>query len=230
MPTNKSQRSDRRDRLLRSAGAIFARWGYDKTSVDDIARDACISKGSVYLEFRSKDELFKAVIYRELAEYTEDWLRRFEKDPGGWSFARMFQHSLAAIEANPFMKALVTRDQRIYGNFLQRDPDLIALAVSSRTELFDKLQQVGAVRSDIPAPTLAYLVSAMGYGLIMGSEVFPDGTQRPFEEAIRALGLLLDRGLGPARARSNPAARTLLIEMVKKIRANLNVGEGPANE
>jgi AcrR family transcriptional regulator len=43
--------------------------------VDDIARKAGASKGGVYLEFSNKDALFKAVIFRELGRYTEDWLR-----------------------------------------------------------------------------------------------------------------------------------------------------------
>jgi len=219
-----SRRSDRRDRLLRSAAAMFARWGYDKTSIEDIARDAAVSKGGVYLAFRSKEALFKAVIYRELGRYTQDWLSRFENDPGGWSFARMFQHSLAAIDANPFMKALVTRDQRIYGTFLQHDPDLIAMTVSLRTELFEQLQRAGAMRDDIPAPVLAYLVSSMGYGLIMGSEVFPERSKQPFEETLRATGLLLDRGLGPTQGHNEEAARKLIISMVDKIRAGLAAG------
>src|SRR5512143_3973213 len=92
---------NRRERLLESAGRLFSLWGFDKTSMDDVAREAGVSKGAVYLEFQGKDALFKAVLYREFRRYSEDWLRRFEGDPGEWSFARMFEHSIAAVNANP---------------------------------------------------------------------------------------------------------------------------------
>lgn len=215
-------RSTRFDRLLISAASLFARWGFDKTSMDDIAREAGVSKGGVYLEFPNKEALFKAVVHREFARYAEDWLQRFERDPGAWSFARMLQHSIAAVNANPLIKALVTRDSRVYGSYLQRDPELLSLAVSMRSEFFGQLQQVGAMRDDIPAAVLAYLVSVMGYGLVAGAEVMPAEHRVPFEEALGALGLLLDRGLAPAEQPSNKdAARALLIAMVEKMQAAL---------
>ena len=141
--------TNRRQRLLRSAGALFSRWGFDKTSMDEIAREAGISKGTVYLEFPNKDALFKAVLHWEFARYAEDWLRRFEQDDANWNFARMVQHSLAAVAANPFIKALMMRDQRIFGSFLRRDKELFGMAVSMRAELFGLLQQAGTVRDDI---------------------------------------------------------------------------------
>ena len=97
-----SSQLDRRQRLLQSAASLFSRWGFDKTSVDDIAREAGISKGAIYLEFPNKDALFKAVVHREFAHYMQDWLHRFEKDHGDWSFARMIQHSIGAIVYSPY--------------------------------------------------------------------------------------------------------------------------------
>jgi AcrR family transcriptional regulator len=216
-----SNQLDRRERLLKSAASLFSRWGFDKTSMDNIARDAGISKGAVYLEFPTKDALFKAVMHREFARYMQDWLHRFENDHGDWSFARMIQHSIAAIDSNPFVKALLMRDQRLFGNFLQRDRELFRLAISARAELFSQLQEAGTMRDDIPAPVLAYLVSVTGYGLIAGNAVVPDENKVPFEEAIQAWGLLLDRALAPPRGQNRSAARALLIPMVERMQAAL---------
>jgi AcrR family transcriptional regulator len=225
-----SNRLDRRERLLESASSLFSRWGFDKTNVDDIAREAGISKGAVYLEFPNKDGLFKAVVHWEFARYMQDWLRRFEKDHGGWSFARMIQHSIAAVDSNPFVKALLMRDQRLFGSFLRRDKELFRLAISARSEFFSQLQQVGSMRDDIPAPVLAYLVSVTGYGLIAGDEVVPDENKVPFGEAIKAWGLLLERAVAPPRARNRKAARALLVSMVEKMHAALRDLDKPAAE
>jgi AcrR family transcriptional regulator len=223
-----SSQSDRRERLLACASSLFSRWGFGKTSVDDIARETGISKGAVYLEFPNKDALFKAVVHWEVARYMQDWLRRFEKDHGDWSFARMIQHSIAAVDANPFVKALLKRDQRIFGSFLRRDKGLFRLAISARSELFSQLQETGTMRDDIPARVLAYVVSVTGYGLIAGDEVVPEENRVPFEEAIQAWGLLLERGVAPPRAGNRKAARSLLVSMVEKMQAGLRDLDKPS--
>lgn len=225
-----SSQVDRRERLLESAGRLFALWGFNKTSMDDVAREAGVSKGAIYLEFPGKDELFKAVLYREFGRYSEDWLQRFERDPGDWSFARMFQHSIAAVNANPMIKALLTRDRRIYGSFLRRDTELLSQSISMRAELFKNLQDLGALRDDIPARVLAYLMTAIGYGIVTAEEVIPGENQISFEEAIRGLGLLLDRGLAPARVKNPKEARAFVIAMVEKMRAALQGGRRPDAE
>lgn len=219
---------DRRPRLLQAAATLFSRWGFDKTSVDDIAREAGISKGAVYLEFPNKDALFKAVMHWEFARYMQDWLRRFEQDHGDWSFARMLQHSIAAIDSNPFIKALLMRDQRLFGSFLRRDKELFRLAISARSEFFSQLQEAGAMRPDIAARVLAYVVSVTGYGLIAGAEMVPEENKIPFEEAIQAWGLLLERAVAPARLRNRKAARKLLVSMVEKMQAALRDLDKPA--
>lgn len=213
----------RRDRVLGAASDLFARWGFDKTSMDDIAQGAGISKGAVYLEFAGKEELFRAVMYRELGRHMEDWLRRFEADPGEWSFARMFQHSLAAIQANPLVRALMTRDRRVFGSFLRQDGELFSAVISIRAELFQNLQKAGAMRDDIPAPVIAYLVSVIGYGLVASDEVVPEQSKVPFDEALAGLGLLLDRGLATS-AGSRRRGREFIVAMVEQMKTRLHAG------
>jgi AcrR family transcriptional regulator len=48
--------------ITQAAMEAFAEHGYDATRVDDVAKRAGISKGLLYLYFRTKEELFKAVI------------------------------------------------------------------------------------------------------------------------------------------------------------------------
>lgn len=225
MASLSTSRISRRERLLESASALFARWGYDKTSVDDIARESGISKGAVYLEFQGKEHLFHAVLYRELERYAEDWRRRFESDSGEWSFARIFQHSLAAIQANPLVRALLTQDRKVFGGFLSRDSELFGAVIALRVDLFGKLQDLGAMRSDIPAPVLAYLISAIEFGIVAADYVIPEGGRVTFPETMNGLGLLLDRGLSPERVQNREKARELILEGVGKMMAMLRAKE-----
>ena len=58
--------SERRDRVLAAALATFARYGYRKTSMDDVARAAGISRPGLYFLFDSKPDLFRAAVTRAL--------------------------------------------------------------------------------------------------------------------------------------------------------------------
>lgn len=50
-------RSDQEVKILESTGVLFERYGYRKTTIEDIAKESKIGKGSVYLHFESKEAL-----------------------------------------------------------------------------------------------------------------------------------------------------------------------------
>jgi AcrR family transcriptional regulator len=61
----------RQDEILQAACSIFARLGYSATNVEDIANEAGMAKGTVYLYFKSKEEIFAAVLARDVESLTE---------------------------------------------------------------------------------------------------------------------------------------------------------------
>ena len=74
---------DREERILRAASNLIAHYGYDKTTVSDIAREAGISKGAVYLHFASKEDLFEALLRNEIVDYSQRWVERIKQTPMG---------------------------------------------------------------------------------------------------------------------------------------------------
>src|ERR1700759_5383530 len=56
----------RHQEVLEAARRIFARLGYSATNVEEIAKEAGMAKGTVYLYFKSKEEVFAAVLARDL--------------------------------------------------------------------------------------------------------------------------------------------------------------------
>ena len=56
-----------RDKILSVANKLFSRFGFHKTSMDEIARIARKAKGSLYYHFASKEDLFKEVVSKEIA-------------------------------------------------------------------------------------------------------------------------------------------------------------------
>lgn len=53
---------NRAELILEAAIELFSRYGYERTSIDDIAKHLGIGKGSVYLEFRTKEDILMRII------------------------------------------------------------------------------------------------------------------------------------------------------------------------
>ena len=62
----RSDKAEREERILTAAAELFVHYGYDKTTVDDIARAAGVSKGTIYLHFAGKDDLLEGLVVREM--------------------------------------------------------------------------------------------------------------------------------------------------------------------
>ena len=60
--------SARRDAILQSAAGVFLRYGYRKTSMDDLARAADLSRQGLYLHFANKEALFKEVVVQLIGQ------------------------------------------------------------------------------------------------------------------------------------------------------------------
>jgi TetR/AcrR family transcriptional regulator, fatty acid metabolism regulator protein len=67
--------TDKREAILRSAIGVFAQKGYFNSKVADIASAAGIADGTVYLYFKSKDEILHSVFDRAMAEFIAEGRR-----------------------------------------------------------------------------------------------------------------------------------------------------------
>ncbi|MEJ5307819.1 MAG: TetR/AcrR family transcriptional regulator [candidate division WOR-3 bacterium] len=55
-----------KEEILKKANQIFAKYGYEKTTMDDIAKAVGKKKGALYYYFRTKEDVFVEVIEREI--------------------------------------------------------------------------------------------------------------------------------------------------------------------
>ncbi len=62
----------KRDLILRAGSECFARYGYDKTTLDDIGRRAGLNKASLYYYFKNKEEIFVAVVLSDTQIFIAD--------------------------------------------------------------------------------------------------------------------------------------------------------------
>jgi AcrR family transcriptional regulator len=69
--TRKEQQAHTRSCLLESAVRVFTRRGLHRASIDEVAADAGYTKGAFYANFKSKEELFLAMLDQRFAERLE---------------------------------------------------------------------------------------------------------------------------------------------------------------
>jgi AcrR family transcriptional regulator len=63
--------SAKRRQIVEGARAIFLAKGFDAASMSDIARSAGVSKGTLYVYFTNKEELFEAIVHEECMVHAE---------------------------------------------------------------------------------------------------------------------------------------------------------------
>jgi len=81
--TAESLRAGKRDAILRAATDVFAERGYFNAQVADVARAAGVAAGTVYLYFRSKDDLLVSIFEKTMREAIQEGRASVEplKDP-----------------------------------------------------------------------------------------------------------------------------------------------------
>jgi AcrR family transcriptional regulator len=67
-PPRLADQESRLSALLDAAVGVFARYGYRKTSMDDVARAAGVSRQGLYLSFANKEELFRRALEHSLSD------------------------------------------------------------------------------------------------------------------------------------------------------------------
>jgi AcrR family transcriptional regulator len=70
-PADDTEDSAKRRQIIAGASAVFRALGYDAASMGEIAKAAGVSKGTLYVYFKDKDELFQSIVEKECAFQAE---------------------------------------------------------------------------------------------------------------------------------------------------------------
>lgn len=202
----------RQQRILDAATELIIRYGYDKTTISDIANASGVGKGTIYLHFAGKDELFAALLLREIRKYTAAWLTAIEADPRGGTLGGIYMNVLAALHSSPLMAAILRRDVRIFGGYLHKPNTILRAnsASSLRAEFIRALQEAGTVRSDVDAAVIAHIMDLFSYGYVSIAD-FKDPAQLPPADAVfRTIALIMDRAFTPEGGGDSEAGKAVI--------------------
>jgi AcrR family transcriptional regulator len=74
--------TDKKNGILKSAGICFARYGYEKTTLEDIGKPVGLNKASIYYYYKNKESIFSDVIKKETEIFLSGMNEKIEKiDP-----------------------------------------------------------------------------------------------------------------------------------------------------
>lgn len=149
--------------LLEAALSLFVEKGFAATRVEEVAARAGVSKGTLFLYFPSKEELFKAVVRETIAGRFAEWNAEFERFEGDSAeLVRYCMHSwwerVGLTQASGITKLVMSEA----GMF----PEIAAFyqqeVIRPGHELIRRILQRGIDRGEFRAMYLDYAV----YGLI----------------------------------------------------------------
>ena len=160
IPIKRERRKQARPgELLEAALSLFVEKGFASTRVEEVAARAGVSKGTLFLYYASKDDLFKAVVHETLAGRFAEWNEEFERFEG--STADLLRYGLnswwervGATQASGITKLMFSEAR----NF----PELAAYyqnqVILPGTQLIRRILQRGVDRGEFDIPDLDYAV------------------------------------------------------------------------
>ena len=189
------RRAERRQSIVEAAGRLFAEVGYGDCEIERVAAELKIAKGTLYLYFSSKEELFYACVDAGMSDLQEAINNAV--DPGSDPFDRIaaaVNAYLRFFEEHPQHAELLIQER---ANFKHRKrPTYFEYRDASRgrwRELYGALQADGRIRTDIPIERLLDTIGNLLYGTMFTNHFI--GRSVTCEEQQHAVLEILFRGI-----------------------------------
>ncbi len=132
---------EKREHILNLAKKRFERFGFNKTTVDEIAKDANISKRTLYQEFESKEKILEELFMYEALSVRKSILNKINKidDPAG-KLQTYIRLALKYLEQNPFIVSVLHDEKGFFAPFLKDKPHIIETGIE---EIFVNILREG---------------------------------------------------------------------------------------
>ncbi|MGA2366751.1 MAG: TetR/AcrR family transcriptional regulator [Steroidobacteraceae bacterium] len=189
------QRQARRDQILAAALKCFSRDGFHQTTMSDIVRESGLSQGTLYLYFKSKDDLIAAIADdRHRREAALNALAEGEQDPlqsilmlSRLYATRLLEHANAddlRVSLQGWAEAL--RNERVKAGVL----DGLTLARDTLVRVIRRGQKRGTFNAKLDAAAAARLLIAIFQGFVLQAVWEPD---QDLEACFRMIDELVPR-------------------------------------
>lgn len=110
---------DKRERILAAAERIFARHGFFGARVSEIAKEAGVADGTIYLYFKSKDDLLISLFENRMRQVNDDLRRAIADRPPAAQLRAFIHRYLQLVSDEPTAAEVLTIELRQSSKFMK---------------------------------------------------------------------------------------------------------------
>jgi AcrR family transcriptional regulator len=187
--------AEREERILDAAAGLIQRWGYKKTTIEDIAQRAEVGKGTIYLHWKTREDLFIALLLRERLRALKDVETQLAGDPEGATLHGSVKYFTLGVLNNPLLRAAIQQDNDTWSELMRTKfvlADTEQRMVYGRSG-FEILRERGLVRTDESVDDQVYMLGAISTGFMILNQYLPQDRQFPAEEVVELLAKVVRR-------------------------------------
>jgi AcrR family transcriptional regulator len=203
--SRKEKQEQTRFCLMESAARVFARRGLQQASIDEVAGDAGFTKGAFYANFKSKEELFLAMLDERFAQKLEAIDRVWSSDGDLQSKAQQAGDDFADYLSDEEWSRLFFE----FAAYAARNDDFRQELVTRYRALRERVAEVYARKKEemgiepaVPPEQVAAMIFAMANGLALEKLLEPDVVA---DDAFATMLVAFFAGLGAVSQAKAPS-------------------------
>ena len=149
-------KTDKRRRIINAALKIFAKKGFFQARISEIARQAKVADGTIYLYFQNKDDILISLFEQEMDRVLDDMKAAVSRKNGALEKLRTFAMThLTMVENNKDMAEIIQVELRQSAKFMKDYKNVKFLEYLDLIgSVIEEGQAQGVIRQDI-SPTVA---------------------------------------------------------------------------
>ncbi|HET8846646.1 MAG TPA: helix-turn-helix domain-containing protein [Ktedonobacteraceae bacterium] len=192
-----ARQQERAELILNVAAEQLIRWGYKRVTMNDIAQQAGIGTGTIYLHWKTKETLYQVVMLREILAVWNMLLQRMRQDHREFYPHRMLRSVLLISMQRPITRAIFTGDNDILGKLVQSKFALQTRMVRTTDEFVIFLRDQGLMNTDLTVHMQQYALSAAVTGFCLVDPLIAETDRVSLEERVDALAHVIRHSFEP---------------------------------
>ncbi|HTZ40347.1 MAG TPA: TetR/AcrR family transcriptional regulator [Syntrophales bacterium] len=184
------EKEQRRSTILRAARKEFFEKGFRSVTVDSVARRAELSKGAIYLYFKSKEEIYAQILLRDIDKFHERVDALLDTAKSASENLRQFAEVYATFFISDrelfriFMNFMIQHNPV---NFTPNINDHIVKSTNQTVNIIEQILQMGVDRGEFPRDLNIRICRNALWGLLNGIIALHlfSGREQMREERVR---------------------------------------------
>ncbi len=180
------------EQLVTAARKLFATKGFAATSIDDIVREAGVTRGALYHHFRSKEDVFEAVFKREHVAMGERIRDAALKKHDGWSMLKAGCDAFLETTTDPDIRQIMFLDApAVLGQRRIEEIDRPE-SIKLMSYVIEKAMDEGVLRHRAAEPLAHLIYGALCQAALVGAnstdpETSPDQMRRELDQLLDSI-------------------------------------------